>query len=158
MDTEKPRKLAFSVENILDPTKFCHKKEKYDTRHWINGYDRDERDQLDDEQSESQSGKLTVLVDVSLQLFGTNEMRQNFRIDSMQMHKSDKFKNRLSNSAIASHSMIQQFFIHFATAVTFWLSLLFAAFFPDFFLFHLFKCRILFDRQPFTCRCNAVNV
>lgn len=53
-----PHKLAFSVENILDPTKFCSKKEKYHTtRQWINGFDRDEREHLDDDQSDSQSGK-----------------------------------------------------------------------------------------------------
>ncbi|KAG4080191.1 hypothetical protein HA402_008262 [Bradysia odoriphaga] len=45
------RKLAFSVENILDPTKFCSRKEKY-TRHWPKGFDRD--DHLEDD-SESQS-------------------------------------------------------------------------------------------------------
>lgn len=60
------RKLAFSVENILDPTKFCSKKEKYNNngRHWPNEYDRNDVDRLDDEQSESQSGKLAIYVKV----------------------------------------------------------------------------------------------
>lgn len=54
------RKLAFSVENILDPTKFCSRKEKYSTRHWPKGFDRD--DHLEDD-SESQSGKSFGNVD-----------------------------------------------------------------------------------------------
>lgn len=54
-DKDANRKLAFSVENILDPNKFCSKKEQINTRHWMNGYDRD--DHIDDDQSESQSGK-----------------------------------------------------------------------------------------------------
>lgn len=52
------RKLAFSVENILDPNKFCSKTDKFNARHWIENYERGERDRLDDEQSESQSGEL----------------------------------------------------------------------------------------------------
>lgn len=56
-DKDATRKLAFSVENILDPNKFCSKKDKYNTRLWINNYDKDDRDQLNDDQSESQSGE-----------------------------------------------------------------------------------------------------
>lgn len=51
------RKLAFSVENILDPNKFCSKKDKFNARHWIENYERGERERLDDDQSESQSGE-----------------------------------------------------------------------------------------------------
>lgn len=54
---EATRKLAFSVENILDPNKFCSKKDKFNARHWIENYERGERDHLDDDQSESQSGE-----------------------------------------------------------------------------------------------------
>lgn len=53
-DKAAAKKLAFSVENILDPTKFCSRKEKYNSRHWPNGFDGDDR--LDDDQDESQSG------------------------------------------------------------------------------------------------------
>lgn len=54
------RKLAFSVENILDPNKFCSRKENQNnkTRYWLsNGYERDNRNHIDDDQSESQSGE-----------------------------------------------------------------------------------------------------
>lgn len=54
------RKLAFSVENILDPTKFCSKKDKFNAKHWIENYERGERDHLDDDHSESQSGELKI--------------------------------------------------------------------------------------------------
>lgn len=52
------RKLAFSVENILDPNKFCSRKESQNsTRLWLNGtFERDDRNHMDDDQSESQSG------------------------------------------------------------------------------------------------------
>lgn len=58
-DTNKDatRKLAFSVENILDPNKFCSKKDKFNARHWIENYERGERERLEDDQSESQSGE-----------------------------------------------------------------------------------------------------
>lgn len=58
-DKNSCRKLAFSVENILDPNKFCSRKENQNnSRHWINnGFERDDRHQMDDDQSESQSGK-----------------------------------------------------------------------------------------------------
>lgn len=63
-DNASCRKLAFSVENILDPTKFCSRTDnKYsnnERRHWPNGYDRGD-DRLDDEQSESQSGKFLII-------------------------------------------------------------------------------------------------
>lgn len=60
-DKNTCRKLAFSVENILDPNKFCSRKENQNNnaRHWLNnGYERDDRNHIDDDQSESQSGKL----------------------------------------------------------------------------------------------------
>lgn len=59
-DKNSCRKLAFSVENILDPNKFCSRKENQsNTRLWLNnGFERDERNQMDDDQSESQSGEL----------------------------------------------------------------------------------------------------
>lgn len=58
-DKSSCRKLAFSVENILDPNKFCSRKENQNSRHWINnGFERDDRHQMDDDQSESQSGKI----------------------------------------------------------------------------------------------------
>lgn len=63
-DTNKDatRKLAFSVENILDPNKFCSKKDKFNNaRNWIENYERGERDHLDDDQSESQSGEWWVI-------------------------------------------------------------------------------------------------
>lgn len=61
-DTENdtPRKLAFSVENILDPNKFTGKKnESFHHHHriWSNITQRNKRDQIDDDMSESQSGK-----------------------------------------------------------------------------------------------------
>lgn len=58
------RKLAFSVENILDPNKFCSRKsdnQNNNARLWLNnGYERDDRNHIDDDQSESQSGKFTI--------------------------------------------------------------------------------------------------
>ncbi|XP_055315671.1 homeobox protein slou-like isoform X4 [Sitodiplosis mosellana] len=56
-DKNACRKLAFSVENILDPNKFCSRKENHNsTRHWLNnGFERNDRNQMDDDQSESQS-------------------------------------------------------------------------------------------------------
>lgn len=54
------KKLAFSVENILDPTKFCSSQEKFNSRHWPNGFESDER--LDDDQSESQSGGFLIYI------------------------------------------------------------------------------------------------
>lgn len=61
-DKDACRKLAFSVENILDPNKFCsNRKEKSNAaRLWLNGYERDERNQIDDDQSESQSSKYSL--------------------------------------------------------------------------------------------------
>lgn len=59
-DKNSCRKLAFSVENILDPNKFCSRKDNQNNnaRLWLNGgYDRDDRNHMDDDQSESQSGK-----------------------------------------------------------------------------------------------------
>lgn len=57
-DKNACRKLAFSVENILDPNKFCSRKENQNnTRLWLNnGFERDDRHQMDDDHSESQSG------------------------------------------------------------------------------------------------------
>lgn len=65
------RKLAFSVENILDPNKFCSRKESQDsTRLWLsNGFERDDRHQMDDDQmSESQSGKRNTSIHIHLSL------------------------------------------------------------------------------------------
>lgn len=61
-DKNTCRKLAFSVENILDPNKFCSRKENQNsTRLWLNnGFERDDRHQIDDDQSESQSGKANI--------------------------------------------------------------------------------------------------
>lgn len=56
-DKDATRKLAFSVENILDPNKFCSKKENFNSSNWLNGYDREDRDHIDDDRSESESGK-----------------------------------------------------------------------------------------------------
>lgn len=53
-ETPSTRKLAFSVENILDPNKFTGKKIEKFHRAW-NGYD-DIHEKHDDEHSESQSG------------------------------------------------------------------------------------------------------
>lgn len=64
------RKLAFSVENILDPNKFCSKKDKFNARHWIENYERGERgEHLDDDQSESQSGELNSKIPTFFVLF-----------------------------------------------------------------------------------------
>lgn len=63
-NTEKDttRKLAFSVENILDPNKFCGKKDTFNP-HWMNGFDRrDDREHMDDDRSESESGKAIILI------------------------------------------------------------------------------------------------
>lgn len=54
------KKLAFSVENILDPTKFCSRQEKFNARHWPQGYDGDDR--LDDEHSDCQSSKSFISI------------------------------------------------------------------------------------------------
>lgn len=109
------------MENILDPTKFCSKKEKYD-QHWINSYDRDDADQLDDEQSDSQSGELYKFL---AERVATSDVGH--QMDSMSIGKTGGKQQRehfhlkidFSLSSIASYSMIQLFFIHFATAVTF---------------------------------------
>lgn len=63
-DKSTCRKLAFSVENILDPNKFCSRKENQESTHlWLNGsFERDDRHRLDDDQSESQSGKLLTTL------------------------------------------------------------------------------------------------
>lgn len=63
-DKSTCRKLAFSVENILDPNKFCSRKENQNnTRLWLNnGFDRDDRHQMDDDQSESQSGDFLCFI------------------------------------------------------------------------------------------------
>lgn len=47
--------MAFSVENILDPNKFCGKKSNANL-HWMNGFESDERDHIEDESD--QSGEL----------------------------------------------------------------------------------------------------
>lgn len=59
-DKDATRKLAFSVENILDPNKFCSKKDNFNPAHWLNGYDKDDREHMDDDRSESESGKLKL--------------------------------------------------------------------------------------------------
>lgn len=61
---ETTRKLAFSVENILDPNKFCSKREKAGARNWIENYERNGRDHLDDDHSESQSGERNFPLDL----------------------------------------------------------------------------------------------
>jgi hypothetical protein len=56
-DKETPKRLAFSVENILDPNKFTGKKHNTingNIRMW-NSIDRD--DKMDDEQSDDHSSK-----------------------------------------------------------------------------------------------------
>lgn len=72
------RKLAFSVENILDPNKFCSRKESQNsTRLWLNnGFDRDDRHQMDDDQSESQSGKITFKILFKLILFLVEKLKK----------------------------------------------------------------------------------
>lgn len=67
-DKNTCRKLAFSVENILDPNKFCSRKENHNsTRLWLNnGFERDDRNQMDDDQSESQSGDSFCFIQNSL--------------------------------------------------------------------------------------------
>lgn len=62
-ESETPkRRLAFSVENILDPNKFTGKKvsasQLHGNRIW-SGFERDELDRFDDE-SESHSGEWTT--------------------------------------------------------------------------------------------------
>lgn len=69
------KKLAFSVENILDPTKFCSRQDVFSNnnntiknqhhgneRLWTNGggsagYEGEDRMMMDDDRSDSQSGK-----------------------------------------------------------------------------------------------------
>lgn len=61
--TEKDatRKLAFSVENILDPNKFCPKKDQIHMgQHWIQGYERDEREHIEDESDQSGEQKKEI--------------------------------------------------------------------------------------------------
>lgn len=58
-DKETPKRLAFSVENILDPNKFTGQKHFLNSsgvgRLW-NSIDRD--DKMDDDQSDDQSSEL----------------------------------------------------------------------------------------------------
>lgn len=82
-DKNSCRKLAFSVENILDPNKFCSRKEnQINSRHWLNnGFEQDDRHHMDDDQSESQSGKSvnkTILYFVCV--YHGAEERSNFLI------------------------------------------------------------------------------
>lgn len=59
-DKEIPKRLAFSVENILDPNKFTGQKHFLNSssvgRLWNNSIDRD--DKMDDDQSDDQSSEL----------------------------------------------------------------------------------------------------
>lgn len=52
-EKETPKRLAFSVENILDPNKFTGKKQ-YGARMW-NNIERDEK--MDDDQSDDRSSE-----------------------------------------------------------------------------------------------------
>ncbi|XP_055679266.1 homeobox protein slou [Lutzomyia longipalpis] len=57
-DKDVPRKLAFSVENILDPNKFTGKKSRPEivSKYW--GYDKDKlKDSMDNDMDDSRSGK-----------------------------------------------------------------------------------------------------
>lgn len=52
---ELPKRLAFSVENILDPNKFTGKTANNNNRLWSD-FDRSD-DKIEDEQSDSHSGE-----------------------------------------------------------------------------------------------------
>lgn len=58
------KKLAFSVENILDPTKFCSRQEQqqFNARHWPQGFGGDGDERLDDDHSDCQSSKFKQKV------------------------------------------------------------------------------------------------
>lgn len=77
-DKNTCRKLAFSVENILDPNKFCSRKENQNsTRLWLNnGFERDDRHQIDDDQSESQSGKINISILISICPFSVEKIKK----------------------------------------------------------------------------------
>lgn len=63
-ENETPRKLAFSVENILDPNKFTGKKVEsfHNNTIWSNISQRNLRENIDDDHSESQSGELIFII------------------------------------------------------------------------------------------------
>lgn len=56
-EKETPKRLAFSVENILDPNKFTGQKHHYGhgARLWNNNIERDEK--MDDDQSDDRSSE-----------------------------------------------------------------------------------------------------
>jgi hypothetical protein len=56
-EKETPKRLAFSVENILDPNKFTGKRQYLQggMRLWGNSIDRD--DKMDDDQSDDRSSE-----------------------------------------------------------------------------------------------------
>lgn len=86
---ETTRKLAFSVENILDPNKFCSKKDKFNARHWIENYERGERERLDDDQSESQSGKFCFeksVLQIVLPAIGIDRVTIYFKNEVHKIH------------------------------------------------------------------------
>jgi hypothetical protein len=62
-EKETPKRLAFSVENILDPNKFTGNRRHYGQsvnglRLWSSSIDRD--DKMDDDQSDDHSSELTL--------------------------------------------------------------------------------------------------
>lgn len=56
-EKETPKRLAFSVENILDPNKFTGKKHYGQGANGIRMWNNNERDKMDDDQSDDHSSE-----------------------------------------------------------------------------------------------------
>ncbi|XP_059609948.1 homeobox protein slou [Phlebotomus argentipes] len=99
-DKDTPRKLAFSVENILDPNKFTGKKPRSEivSRFW--GYDKDKlKDSMDNDMDDSHSGKDVSEVDNEEICDDAMESDTEDHISEEDSKKDSTSRNSKSNSS-----------------------------------------------------------